>query len=133
NPSQYGSRVPAQGRRRSRRADAAHRRLARIREWSHGLRQDGGTACGFDADNPSPLFTFFEFSAAAKQRARPWRAHRGSSARMVESFSRGNRDYQRTESAHMTDSSESILNPELRSWIGRNGRPAQLETMSASD
>ena len=33
----------------------------------------------------------------------------------------------------MTDSPESILTPELRSWIGRSSRPAQLETMAASD
>ena len=33
----------------------------------------------------------------------------------------------------MTDSSESIITPELRSWIGRNGRLAQLEPISASD
>ena len=33
----------------------------------------------------------------------------------------------------MTDLSESIVTPELRSWIGRHGRLAQLETMSASD
>ena len=33
----------------------------------------------------------------------------------------------------MTDSSESILTPELRSWIGRRSRLAQLETISTSD
>jgi acyl dehydratase len=33
----------------------------------------------------------------------------------------------------MTDSSDSIITPELRSWIGRKSRLAQLETISASD
>ena len=33
----------------------------------------------------------------------------------------------------MTDSPESIITPELRSWIGRKSALAQLETMSASD
>jgi acyl dehydratase len=33
----------------------------------------------------------------------------------------------------MTDFSESIITAELRSWIGRKSRLAQLETISASD
>jgi acyl dehydratase len=33
----------------------------------------------------------------------------------------------------MTDSPQSIITADLRSWIGRKSRVAQLETMSASD
>src|SRR5262245_32482895 len=52
---------------------------------------------------------------------------------MVEFFRRGDRRDQKTGSARMTDSPQSMISAELHNWVGRKSPLIQLEIMSASD